>query len=99
MTTPRRFDKMIGWFNSIGPFLNGIAYLVKCPIELSMEDAEMPTARGHQEKKQSLATVFVELIEAAKHVEREAPLPPTDPHEVEFRDALQEKYRRMGLNR
>jgi hypothetical protein len=82
-----------------------VPYLVKRPnqrfrlIELSSEDTEMPSDGDHQEEKLDLATVFAELIEAAKHVEREAPLPPTDPHEVEYRDALQEKYRKMGLHR
>jgi hypothetical protein len=81
-----------------------VPYLVQHPnqrfrlIELSMEDAEMPIDGGHQEE-QNLETVFAELIEAAKHVVREAPLPPTDPQEAVFRDALQEKYRKMGLHR
>jgi hypothetical protein len=82
-----------------------VPYLLQNPhqrfrlIDLSSENGGTLAAQGRPEETQNLATVFAELIEAAKHVAHEVPLPPSDSHEVAFQDALQEKYRKMGLHR
>jgi len=79
-------------------------YLVQHPkrrfrlIELSTEEEEL-VVEGHPEEKKDLKQAIAELIEAAKHVEREEPVPLTDPHEIAVSEALQEKYRKMGLHR
>ena len=81
-----------------------VPYLTQHPhqrfrlIALSSEE-EIPIDDSRQDEGQSLAVVFSELIEAAKYVERETHLPPTDPHEIAFQEALKEKYRKMGLHR
>ena len=64
-----------------------------------MEDEEMPMVENPQDKSENLQQAFADLIEAAKHVEREVPVPLTDPQEVAFSEALLEKYRKMGLHR
>jgi hypothetical protein len=46
---------------------------------------------------QSLADTLGSLIEEARHVQREPPVPETDPYKQAFGEILKEKYRRMGL--
>ena len=75
-----------------------VPYLIQHPhqrfrlIELSSEEAKVPKAERRLEEKQNLATVFAELTEAANHVERETPVPPENPRDVAFQNALQKKY-------
>jgi len=45
----------------------------------------------------SLAEVLAPLLEEAKHIQREKPVPLTDPYEIAVSEIIAEKYRKMGF--
>jgi hypothetical protein len=60
---------------------------------LTLDESETNSSNGSAE---TLDKALALLLEEANRVEREAPVPHTDPHEVAFGAIMQEKYRKMG---
>lgn len=65
-------------------------------VERLLEEGEA-IERESSKQELTLADALAPLLDKAKYVQREEPMPYTDPYEIAFGEIMKDKYRKMGF--